>query len=77
MSLRPNIEGLNDIEIFFNKTKLAEHMIPDNSYVFVVELSNYLAKGENPYENPEIQARLYPILSYLTRNIFYPMNKRH
>ncbi|MGG3182714.1 hydrogen peroxide-dependent heme synthase [Priestia megaterium] len=76
MFLRSNMEELNDIEISFNKTKLAEHMIPANSYVSVVELSNYLAKGENPYENPEIQARLYPILPDTEYICFYPMNKR-
>lgn len=72
MFLRSNMEELNDIEISFNKTKLAEHMIPANSYVSVVELSNYLAKGENP----EIQARLYPILPDTEYICFYPMNKR-
>jgi len=76
MFLRSNMEELNDIEISFNKTKLADHMIPANSYVSVVELSNYLAKGENPYENPEIQARLYPTLPDTEYICFYPMNKR-
>lgn len=76
MFLRSNMEELNDIEISFNKTKLAEHMIQANSYVSVVELSNYLVKGENPYENPEVQARLYPILPDTEYICFYPMNKR-
>lgn len=76
MVLRPTMEELHDIEIAFNKTKLAEYTIPATSYVSVVELSNYLPKGENPYEKPEIRSRLYPALPSTKYVCFYPMNKR-
>ena len=60
MILRPTMEELNEIETEFNKTKLAEFTVPAHSYVSVVELSNYLPAGEDPYQNPQILARLYP-----------------
>lgn len=76
MILRPTVEELHDIEAAFNKTKLAEFTQPAASYVSVVELSNYLPKDENPYENPEIRGRLYPLLPNTNHICFYPMNKR-
>ncbi|TYR80221.1 heme-dependent peroxidase [Priestia megaterium] len=76
MFVRPTMEELNDIENEFNKTKLAEFTIPTYSYVSVVELSNYLPAGEDPYENPQIRARLYPILPKAKHVCFYPMDKR-
>jgi hydrogen peroxide-dependent heme synthase len=76
MVLRPTMEELNEIETEFNKLKLAEYTIPSYSYVSVVELSNYLPSDEDPYENPHIRARLYPILPKAKHVCFYPMNKR-
>lgn len=76
MFLRPTMDELNEIEIAFNKTKLAEYTITATSYVSVVELSNYLPKGENPYVKPEIRSRLYPIIPNMKYICFYPMNKR-
>jgi chlorite dismutase len=76
MLVRPTMEELNEIETEFNKTKLAEFTIPTYSYVSVVELSNYLPAGEDPYENPQIQARLYPTLPKASHVCFYPMDKR-
>ncbi|MGP7816994.1 hydrogen peroxide-dependent heme synthase [Niallia sp. 01092] len=78
MILRPTMEELNEIETEFNKTKLAEFTIPAHSYVSVVELSNYLPadSDEDPYENPHIKARLYPILPMAKYVCFYPMDKR-
>ena len=60
MILRPTMEELNEIETEFNKTKLAEYTIPSYSYVSVVELSNYFQLRRDPYQNPQIRARLYP-----------------
>ena len=57
MILRPTMEELNEIETEFNKTKLAEFTVPAHSYVSVVELSNYLNDGEDPYQNPQVRAR--------------------
>ncbi len=76
MILRPTMEELNEIENEFNKTKLAEFTIPAHSYVSVVELSNYLSSDEDPYQNPQIRARLYPILPKSKYICFYPMDKR-
>lgn len=76
MILRPTMEELNEIELEFNKSKLAEFTIPAYSYVSVVELSNYLASGEgDPYENPHVRARLYPELPEAKYVCFYPMDK--
>jgi hydrogen peroxide-dependent heme synthase len=76
MFVRPTMEELNEIETEFNKSKLAEYTIPTHSYVSVVELSNYLPADEDPYQNPEILARLYPILPKAKHVCFYPMDKR-
>ncbi|MGM9925843.1 MAG: hydrogen peroxide-dependent heme synthase [Bacillus sp. (in: firmicutes)] len=76
MFVRPTMEELNEIETEFNKSKLAEFTVPTGSYVSVVELSNYLPAGEDPYQNPQIQARLYPILPKAKHVCFYPMDKR-
>jgi peroxiredoxin len=77
MILRPTMEELNEIETELNKTKLAEYLIPAYSYVSVVELSNYLpSDGSDPYENPEVRRRLFPILPKTKHICFYPMDKR-
>ncbi|NPC94517.1 heme-dependent peroxidase [Bacillus sp. WMMC1349] len=77
MVLRPTMEELNQIELEFNKSKLAEYTIPAYSYVSVVELSNYMGSGEgDPYQNPQVRARLYPELPDARHVCFYPMDKR-
>jgi hydrogen peroxide-dependent heme synthase len=76
MILRPTMEELNEIETQFNKTKFAEFTVPSHSYVSVVELSNYLASDSDPYQNPYVQSRLYPILPKSKYVCFYPMDKR-
>ncbi|WP_421382193.1 hydrogen peroxide-dependent heme synthase [Bacillus salacetis] len=76
MIVRPTMEELNELETEFNKLTIAEYTVPTFSYVSVVELSNYLADGENPYENPHVRARLYPILPKAKHVCFYPMDKR-
>jgi peroxiredoxin len=78
MILRPTMEELNDLENEFNKLTIAEYTIPAYSYVSVVELSNYLAgeSDEDPYQNPYVRGRLYPILPKSKHVSFYPMDKR-
>ncbi|MCD7034734.1 heme-dependent peroxidase [Metabacillus sp. GX 13764] len=76
MILRPTMEELNEIENEFNKSKLAEFTIPSYSYVSVVELSNYMGGDGDPYENPQVRARLYPSLPKAKHVCFYPMDKR-
>ncbi|EKN62995.1 hypothetical protein M670_02066 [Schinkia azotoformans MEV2011] len=76
MILRPTMEELNELETTFNKTKFAEYLLPAHSYVSVVELSNYLPSDQDPYQSPEVLARLYPILPKTNHICFYPMDKR-
>lgn len=76
MILRPTMDELNEIETEFNKTKLAEYTVPTYSYVSVVELSTYMARGKDPETDPELQARLKPILPKWDYICFYPMDKR-
>lgn len=75
MFLRPTLEELTQIELAFHKTKFAEYTVQSTSYVSVVELSNYLPKGEDPYGNPEIRGRLFPKIPNNGYICFYPMNK--
>jgi len=75
--MRETLEELNDIETRFNKSRLADYCEPAYSYVSIVELSNYTAApGENPMDNPEVAARLKPILPRTKHVCFYPMNKK-
>ena len=76
MLLRPTMDELSELETAFNKTRLAEFTIPTYSYVSVVELSNYLSDDKDPDQDPEIQARLKPILPKWQYVCFYPMDKR-
>jgi chlorite dismutase len=77
MFLRETLEELNDLETAFNKTNLASFLIPVYSYVSIVELSSYMARpGVDPMEDPEILARLKPVLPKSKHICFYPMNKR-
>ncbi|GEL77308.1 hydrogen peroxide-dependent heme synthase [Tenuibacillus multivorans] len=76
MNLRPTMEELTELETAFNKTKMAEFLIPAYSFVSVVELSTYMAKGKDPDTDPEIQARLKPILPKWDHICFYPMDRK-
>jgi hypothetical protein len=71
MFLRPTLDELTQIELAFNKTKFAEYTVQTTSYVSVVELSNYLPKGEDPYAKPEIRKRLYPKIPNVKYICFY------
>ncbi|MGM8364741.1 hydrogen peroxide-dependent heme synthase [Virgibacillus sp. W0181] len=76
--LRPTVDELSDLETEFNKTLLADFLIPAHSYLSVVEISRYQPEKEGvDYENlPRIQERLYPILPKWDYISFYPMNRR-
>lgn len=77
MHLRETLEELNALENAFNKTTFAQYTTKSYSYVSVVELSNYLASGGgDPKANPEVMARLQPILPKSKYICFYPMNKK-
>lgn len=76
MVMRPTMDELNALENEFNKSRLAEYTLPAYSYVSVVEISGYLAGGKDPNTDPEIQARLKPILPKWEYFCFYPMSKK-
>lgn len=79
MHLRETLEELDELETAWNKTTLGQFTLPTYSYVSVVELSNYLAKGDpnsDPMDNPYVAARLKPELPPAKHICFYPMNKR-
>lgn len=77
MQLRETLEELNELETEYNKTGFSQYTPPVYSYVSVVELSNYVHEpGKDPLENPEIAARLKPVLPKTKHICFYPMNKR-
>lgn len=77
MHLRETLEELNALENAFNKTSFADYTIKTYSYVSVVELSNYLGSGDgDPKANPEVLARLQPVLPKSKHLCFYPMNKK-
>ncbi|UOQ50205.1 heme-dependent peroxidase [Gracilibacillus caseinilyticus] len=77
MILRPTMQELSEIELRFNKSKIAEFTKPSYSYVSVVELSKYMSKeSDNPEDNPGVRARLAPKLPLWDHICFYPMDKR-
>ncbi|GMX61447.1 MULTISPECIES: hydrogen peroxide-dependent heme synthase [Paenibacillus] len=77
MHLRETLEELNELETEFNKTMFAQVTIPTYSYVSVVELGAYMAKpGTDPMQDPDVVARLKPILPKAGHICFYPMNKK-
>lgn len=76
MIMRPTLDELNEVENEFNKSRLAEYTLPAYSYVSVVEISGYLAGDKDPSTDPEIQARLKPILPKWQYFCFYPMSKK-
>ncbi|GAA0451480.1 hydrogen peroxide-dependent heme synthase [Alkalibacillus silvisoli] len=76
LNVRPTMEELTELETALNKTKMAEYFTQPYSYVSVVELSTYMAQGKDPETDPEIQARLKPILPKWNHVCFYPMDKR-
>ncbi|MNW26937.1 Chlorite dismutase precursor [compost metagenome] len=77
MHLRETLEDLKTLENEFNKTTFAKYTTKAYSYVSVVELSNYLGgKDEDPMQNPQVVARLKPILPKNRYICFYPMNKK-
>jgi chlorite dismutase len=77
LHFRESLEQLNAIKTAFNKTDFAHHTVPVYSYVSIVELGAYMVKpGTDPMEDPEIVARLHPILPPTEHICFYPMNKK-
>lgn len=78
MILRPTMDELITVETAFNKSTLAEFLVPTYSYISVVELSKYRPDkdGIDPETLPETQARLKPILPKYDYISFYPMSRK-
>jgi peroxiredoxin len=77
MTLRPTLRDLAQVKWDLNRLQVGAVLQPTYSYVSVVELSAYLAKGEpDPVNNPRMRARLRPTLPPLASVSFYPMSKR-
>lgn len=76
--LRPTVEEILATETLFNKSLLAEFLIPAESYMSVVELSKYrpAQNGVDPETLPETQKRLKPILEKWEYVSFYPMSRK-
>lgn len=75
--MRETLEELNELETQFNKSSLADHLIPTYSYVSIIELGAYMAKpGTDPMDDPEVAARLKPVMPNAKHLCFYPMDKK-
>lgn len=75
--LRPTLDDLIQVKARWDKTAMARFLCPTYSYVSVVELSAYLARGNpDPSTNPYLKSRLYPELPRTRYVCFYPMSKR-
>lgn len=75
--LRPELDELYHLKTAFNKTRLADFTEQTESYISVIELSNYVNRpDQDPKADPRVQARLYPTLPKKGYMSFYPMNKK-
>jgi chlorite dismutase len=75
MILRPTMKELNEAETEFSKTILADYTMPAYSYVSVIEKSSYSPMAANPFEDPAMRAKLYPVIPKNDYVCFYPMSK--
>ena len=71
----PRLEDLAKTQAFFRTPEWAGLTASSWSYLSVVELSQYMAKGEAT-DSPYLQSRLYPKVPDSTYVSFYPMSKR-
>ena len=75
--LRPTLDELIDIKASMQAARLHRVERPAYSYISVVELATYAAKGNpDPQTNPALRARLWPTLPDRHAVCFYPMSKR-
>lgn len=77
MELRPTFSELIEAKTRLNKSSFGAVLKPAYSYVSVVELSAYLARGNpDPKSDPYLRERLEPHLPHTDTICFYPMSKR-
>ncbi len=72
----PRLETLAEAEAHFRSAAWAGLLNPVWSYVSVVEMSQYLAKGASVENSSYLQGRLYPAVPQTRYLVFYPMSKR-
>ncbi len=72
----PEVDDLRSAARFFQATRLATFFPSAYSYLSVVELSTYLARGETIETSPHLQSRLHPAVPSTRYVSFYPMSKR-
>lgn len=81
LHLRPHLHELEALEQAFNRLAIARYLIPSDSFVSVIELSQHGAAARgggaaSPEMEAFIQRRLKPDLPAMKHICFYPMNKR-
>lgn len=81
LHLRPTLDDLFQIELTFNRTRLADYTTQPFSFISITEIGYYTGGSENQTDfNPRrqafIQRRLYPQKPDSRYLSFYPMNKR-
>jgi chlorite dismutase len=77
MHLRPTLADLVALKAELLPEPFFRTHPPVYSYISVVELSRYVARGNpDPTTNPALRERLYPSLPETAYVCFYPMSKR-
>ncbi len=71
--LRPSLEDLNAVETQLHKLQINQVLEQKESFVSVIEVSNYFNADIN---HPKVQARLYPVIPRRQYMCFYPMSKK-
>jgi len=75
MILRPTMKEIIEVENAFYKTALANYTKPAYSYVSVIEKSSYSPMAADPYQDPVMRSKLYPVIPKTEYICFYPMSK--
>src|SRR5699024_704667 len=78
MILRPTMDELAAVETAFNKSLLAEYLVPTYSHVSVVELSKYRPQKDDvdPETLPEPPSRFKRMLPQYDYISYYPMSRK-
>jgi chlorite dismutase len=83
LHLRPHLSELEALEQRLSRLAIARYLIPSDSFVSVIELSQHGAAARSDGQSissPEMEAfikrRLKPQLPEMNHICFYPMNKR-
>ncbi|GGK08424.1 putative heme-dependent peroxidase YwfI [Lentibacillus kapialis] len=75
MFMRPTMKELNQEERAFSRSLLGQFTKPAYSFVSIVEKSSYTVDYDNPYDDPEMRKKLFPLIPKDAYICFYPMSK--